>query len=112
MSDIETYPELVRFSKQPSCCIELIWASGNRVLALPTVYLSSACWTKIENEERVSCEWGGWVVTLVGHGLQRIPGCLIRGEICAISELESERAEVITGTVVNAIDAVRKKSEE
>jgi len=112
MSEIETFPESVRYSKLPAYCVELIWASGDRVLALPAVYLSSAYWIKMESDESVICDWGGWVVTLAGHGLQRLPGCLVRGEVCAITELELERAEITVGTVVTKILATEKKPEK
>jgi len=111
MSDITTIPESIRYSKLPSPCVELIWASGGRVLAMPTVYLSSANWTKTDADERITCDWGGWVITLGGHGLQRIPGALVRGEICAITELEQDRADVTAGTVVTQIQALAKKPE-
>ena len=104
--------ESVRYSKTPSPCVELLWATGERVLALPTGFIASADWEKDERREKIDCDWGNWVITLLGHGLQRIPGALIRGEICAISELESETAEVTAGTLVMAILAVEKKAEE
>ena len=78
-------------------------------MALPTVYLSSADWSKDDGgEERIICNWGGWIVTFLGHGLQRVSGALIRGEICSISELELQRAEVTPGTAVTTILAVEK----
>jgi len=60
----------------------------------------------------IDIDWANWVITLLGHGLQRVPGALVRGEICAITELESETAEVTNGAVVLAILAVEKKAEE
>ena len=104
--------ESVKFSKTPSVCVELAWATGDRILALPAGFLASADWSKDERREKVDIDWGNWIITLIGHGLQRLPGSLIRGEICAIMELESETAEVTAGTLVIAILAVEKKREE
>ena len=104
--------ESVRFSKTPSPCVELLWATGERVLALPTGFIASADWYKDERREKVDIDWGNWIITLIGHSLQRLPGSLIRGEICAIMELESETAEVTNGAVVLAILATEKKREE
>ena len=82
-------------------------------MALPIVYLACAEWNKEDDGgESVVCDWGSRIVTLSGHGLQRIPGALIRGEVCAIMELSIDRAEVTTGTVVTEILAVEKKREE
>ena len=104
--------ESVRYSKTPSVCVELAWATGDRILALPTGFVASADWSKDERREKIDIDWGNWIITLIGHGLQRLPGSLIRGEICAIMELESETAEVTAGTLVIAILAVEKKREE
>ena len=104
--------ESVRCSKTPSVCVELVWATGDRVLSLPTGFIASADWSKDERREKIDIDWGNWIITLIGHGLQRLPGSLIRGEICAIMELESETAEVTAGTLVIAILAVEKKREE
>ena len=104
--------ESVRFSKTPSPCVELVWTTGERVLALPVGFIASADWYKDERREKVDIDWGNWIITLIGHSLQRLPGSLIRGEICAIMELESDTAEVTAGTLVIAILAVEKKREE
>ena len=104
--------ESVRYSKTPSVCVELAWATGDRILALPTGFVASADWSKDERREKIDIDWGNWIITLIGHGLQRLPGSLIRGEICAIMELESDTAEVTAGTLVIAILAVEKKREE
>ena len=109
---IQILQESVRYSKTPSPCVELAWAAGDRILALPTGFVASADWEKDERREKIDCDWGNWVITLLGHGLQRIPGALIRGEICAITELESDTAEVTQGAVVLAILATEKKREE
>ncbi len=110
MSDLPTLPESVRFSKLPSCCVELIWASGDQVLAMPTIFISSAEWQQDEASESVVCDWGAKIVTLSGHGLQRLPGCLVRGEVCVISEIQGDRAEVLPGSVVTKIEAIEKKT--
>ncbi len=110
--NIALIDESIRFTKLPCCCVELIWADGVRVLALPIVYLACVEWNKDDGGESVTCDWGSRVVTLSGFGLQRIPGALVRGEICAIMELPMDRAEVTTGTVVTEILAVEKKREE
>ena len=111
--NIALVDESIRFTKLPTSCIELIWASGVRVLAMPTVYLAAVEWNKNDDGgESVVCDWGSRVITLHGFGLQRIPGCLIRGEICAIMELPMEISEVTTGTVVTEIRTVEKKREE
>ena len=107
-----TLNESIRYSKTPSVCVELAWATGDRILALPTGFVASADWSKDERREKIDIDWGNWIITLIGHGLQRLPGSLIRGEICAIMELESETAEVTAGTLVIAILAVEKKREE
>ena len=109
---IQILQESVRYSKTPSPCVELVWTTGERVLALPVGFIASADWEKDERREKIDCDWGNWVITLLGHGLQRIPGALVRGEICAIMELPMDRAEVTTGTVVTEILAVEKKREE
>jgi len=111
MSEITTFPESVGYSKTPSFCVELIWSSGARVLALPTAFLVSADWKKTQDLEQIECLWGNWIITFRGHGLQRLPGALVRGEICAISELAGDHAEVTPGTVVTQIQAVVKKPE-
>ena len=107
-----TLNESIRYSKTPSVCVELAWATGDRILALPTGFVASADWSKDERREKIDIDWGNWIITLIGHGLQRLPGSLIRGEICAIMELESETAEVTAGTLVIAILAVEKKRDE
>jgi len=104
--------ESVRCSKTPSVCVELVWATGDRVLSLPTGFIASADWSKDERREKIDIDWGNWIITLIGHGLQRLPVSLIRGEICAVAELESETAEVTAGTLVIAILAVEKKRDE
>ena len=107
-----TLNESIRYSKTPSVCVELAWATGDRILALPTGFVASADWSKDERREKIDIDWGNWIITLIGHSLQRLPGSLIRGEICAIMELESETAEVTAATLVIAILAVEKKREE
>jgi len=109
---IQILQESVKFSKTPSPCVELVWTSGERVLAMPTGFVASADWEKNERREKIDIDWGSWVITLLGYGLQRIPGALIRGEISAISELESETAEVTHGAVVLAILAIKKEPEK
>ena len=109
---IQILQESVRYSKTPSPCVELVWTTGERVLALPVGFIASADWYTDERREKVDIDWGNWIITLIGHSLQRLPGSLIRGEICAIMELESETAEVTNGAVVLAILATEKKREE
>ena len=104
--------ESVRFSKTPSPCVELVWTTGERVLALPTSFVASADWSKDERREKIDIDWGNWIITLIGHGLQRLPVSLIRGEICAVAELDNETAEATQGAVVLAILATEKKREE
>lgn len=110
--NIETLNSSIRYSKTPSPCVELIWSSGGRVMALPTGFIAGADWKKGEEGEQVACDWGNWVITLCGHGLQRLPGALVRGEVCAIMEIPTDRAEVITGTVATQIRAIKKKVNE
>ena len=107
-----TLNESIRYSKTPSVCVELAWATGDRILALPTGFVASADWSKDERREKIDIDWGNWIITLIGHGLQRLPGSLIRGEICAMAELDNETAEATAGTLVMAILAVEKKREE
>ena len=104
--------ESVRFSKTPSPCVELVWTTGERVLALPVGFIASADWNKDERREKIDIDWGNWIITLIGHGLQRLPVSLIRGEICAMAELDNETAEATQGAVVLAILATEKKREE
>ena len=101
--------ESVRYSKTPSVCVELAWATGDRILALPTGFVASADWSKDERREKIDIDWGNWIITLIGHGLQRLPGSLIRGEICAVAEVDNETAEATQGAVVLAILATEKK---
>ena len=107
-----TLNESIRYSKTPSVCVELAWAAGDRILALPTGFVASADWEKDERREKIDIDWGNWIITLIGHGLQRLPGSLIRGEICAVAELDNETAEATQGAVVLAILATEKKREE
>ena len=104
--------ESVRFSKTPSPCVELVWTTGERILALPVGFIASADWKKNDQREKIDIDWGNWVVTLVGHGLHRLPGGLIRGEVCGITELDTETAEVTRGTVVLAMLAIKKEPEK
>ena len=109
---ISILQESVRFSKLPSPCVELVWASGDRILALPTGFLASADWDLEDQRERVTCDWGGWVIVMSGHGLQRLPAALLRAEVSAITELTEAQASVAQGTVVTIIVATEKKWEE
>ena len=109
---IQILQESVRYSKTPSPCVELVWTTGERVLALPVGFIASADWNKDERREKIDIDWGNWIITLIGHGLQRLPGSLIRGEICAVAELDNETAEATQGAVVLAILATEKKREE
>ena len=109
---IPALQESVRFSKLPSPCVELVWATGDRILALPAGFLSSANWDVEDDRERVTCDWGGWVIVLGGHGLQRLPAALVRAEISAITELPADQAAVTQGAIVTTIVATEKRTEE
>jgi hypothetical protein len=110
---IPTLNESVKYSKTPSISVELLWSSGTEILALSAILLCSAEWRKTEDDrEIIECDWGPWIITLSGYGLKSLPGALVRGEICAITEQLPSHVDLFQGPVVAAIRAVKKKIDQ